>query len=252
MNLKLSGAKGYKRIGAFNLFEVCWLVAVVALLTFFILFFPDLMFDDTGNILIVVCSVISIIGSPICELLISKQSRYWTIFSFFFVETVDIVVLFGMQLYSSALISLCFWMPFDLITFFRWKSNVDEEKTELTKVKTFRAWQDVVIVLALGGGALLLGFILSHFTSNSAPYAVAFSNVFEIANGAFLLMRHNEQWIAWMGYLICEIVIWISLGHYIMLITVFAMIINTVYGFVKWLLYIKSKKSAASATACAA
>lgn len=33
------------------------------------------------------------------------------------------------------------------------------------------------------------------------------------------------------------------MGHYVMLITVLAMLINTVYGFAKWLIYIKQKKN---------
>ena len=32
-------------------------------------------------------------------------------------------------------------------------------------------------------------------------------------------------------------------GPYVMLITVLAMLINTVYGFAKWLIYIKQKKN---------
>jgi len=145
-------------------------------------------------------------------------------------------------LYSSALISLLFWIPFDLLTFFRWSKNKDEKRNELTKVKTFNWRQGLIIILIMICVGLLLGIILSVIPNSESSFVVAFSNVFEIANGIFLLTRHNEQWFAWFGYLICEIVIWISLGHYIMLITVFAMMINTIYGFVKWLLYIKSKK----------
>lgn len=233
-----------KLIRSFNLFEVIWLVSVVVLLVFFILLFPDLMFEDKHNTLVVVCSVISIISSPICEMLISKQSRYWTLFSLFCVEIPDIIMLLSLGLYSSAVISLFFWIPFDLLTFFGWKKNPDEVKTELTKVKTFPWWGNLLIVLGMIALALGVGYILSLFPAESSPYVIAFSNVFEIANGIFLLTRHNEQWLAWFGYLICEIIIWVSLGHYIMLITVVAMLINTVYGFIKWLLYIRNSREA--------
>jgi len=98
----------------------------------------------------------------------------------------------------------------------------------------------VLIIISVGS---LLGFIYQLIPNSEQTYVVAFSNVFEIFNGIFLLLRYNEQWFAWFGYLICEIVVWIMAGHYIMLITVFAMIINTIYGIIKWLLYIKKKKN---------
>jgi len=175
--------------------------------------------------------------------LISKQSRYWTIFSLFFVEITDIVMLFSLDLYSSALISLFFWIPFDLITFFKWGGrNIDDEKQEITKVKSFNLKQSILVVFLMVVSGLSLGFVLSYMPNTDISYTIAFSNVFEICNGIFLLTRHNEQWFAWFGYLICEIIIWISIGHYVMLITVFAMMVNTIYGFIKWLLYIKHKK----------
>ena len=225
-----------------NLFEIIWIVSVVVILLTLIILVPDLMFEDRNNTLVVVCSVISIIASPICELLISKQCRYWTLFSLVFVEITDIIMLFNLRLYSSALISLLFWIPFDLITFIKWGgTNKDDIKHELTKVRTFNWWSNILIVMIMVIAGLLLGWLLSFIPNYSESMVVAFSNVFEIANGIFLLTRHNEQWFAWLGYLICEIIIWVSLGHYIMLITVFAMIINTIYGIVRWLLYIKSR-----------
>lgn len=242
---------GFKNfIKSINLFEIIWLFSVVILLVVFISIFPDVMFEDKDNVLVVVCSIISIIASPICEMLISKQSRYWTLFSLVFVEITDIIMLFSLGLYSSALISLLFWIPLDLVTFFKWGGkNRDEIKTELTKVKTFNWWQNVIIIFVMIGLGFVLGWVLSFIPNYSSSFIVAFSNIFEIANGIFLLTRHNEQWVAWFGYLICEVIIWVSLGHYIMLITVFAMIINTVYGLIKWLIYIKNKSKAKNLTA---
>lgn len=230
-------------IKSLNLFEIIWLISIVIILVFSTIFFPDLMFEDKTNIPIVVISIISILCSPIVELLIAKQCRWWTIFSIFFVEITDIIVLSSVGLFSSAFISLFFWIPFDIFTFVRWSKNKDEVEPELTKVKKLAWWQDIIIALIIISVGSLLGFIYQLIPNSEQTYVVAFSNVFEIFNGIFLLLRYNEQWFAWFGYLICEIVVWIMAGHYIMLITVFAMIINTIYGIIKWLLYIKKKKN---------
>ncbi|MBO5954668.1 MAG: nicotinamide mononucleotide transporter [Clostridia bacterium] len=200
------------------------------------------MFEDKTNLLVVVCSVITILCSPIVEVLISKQCRWWTIFSIVFVELTDIVVLVSLGVYSSALISLLFWIPVDIITFIRWGKHKDEQRNELTKVKTFGIWRNIFIIFAMCVLGFLLGLLLKNLPNSEISYVIAFSNVFEICNGIFLIARHDEQWFAWFGYLICEIIMWISLGHYIMLITVLSMMINTVYGIIKWKMYIKNKR----------
>lgn len=225
-----------------NLFEIIWLSSTIITLIIFSILFPDLMFEDKTNVLVVICSVITILCSPIVEVLISKQCRWWTIFSIVCVELTDIVVLISLGLYSSCLISLLFWIPVDIVTFITWGKHKDEQRKELTKVKSFGVKWNIVIVLGMCATAFLFGFIFKNLPNSEISYVIAFSNVFEICNGIFLILRHDEQWFAWFGYLVCETIIWISLGHYIMLITVVSMMVNTIYGIVKWKLYIKNRK----------
>lgn len=218
-------------------FEIIWTIGVVIALVICLSLFPDYMLEDKANIFLVICSVISIISSPICEMLISKQSRYWTIFSLFFVEITDTIVYFYLGLYSTALVSLLFWVPMDIITFVRWNKNKDDEKKELTKVKRLPWKYSLLImfgILAFGFG---VGYLLTLIPNSQVTYVVAFSNAFEIINGILILLRYTEQWYAWFAYLICQTIVYISIGHYIMLITIFAMMINTLYGFIKWLIY---------------
>lgn len=221
-----------------NPFEVIWLSLTIIVMVLAIGFFPDLMLEDKSNTFLVVCSCIAIVASPLCEILISKQSRYWCVFSLFFVELTEVVVFLTLGLYSSAIINIFFWVPVDIISFFQWGGkNKDEERGDLTKVKKLKWWQDIIVVVAIIAIGLGFGFVLTKIPNSNVTYSLAFSNVFEMANGIFLLLRYHEQWIAWFGYLICETIIWITLGHYIMLVTIFAMLVNTIYGFTKWLLY---------------
>ena len=84
-------------IKSFNKFELIWLASVVVLLAVAMIFLPDLMFDDSTNTLIVVCSVVSIVANPICELMISKQSRYNFLFSIAFIEITEMIIYFNHQ-----------------------------------------------------------------------------------------------------------------------------------------------------------
>ncbi len=245
MEIKIAKEKGtfLTFIKSFNKFELIWLASVVVLLSAAMIFLPDLMFDDSTNTLIVVCSVVSIVANPICELMISKQSRYNFLFSIAFIEITEMIIYLSLNLYSCALVSLLFWVPIDIASFFRWKKNTDEEDDDITKVKRLNWWQDILIIVAIAVFSFVVGWLLSLIPECEDSYLDAFVSALGMANGVLLLLRYSEQWYAWFAYLIFDAILWIISGHYIMLITVVAMMINTVYGFIKWVKYVKSKKS---------
>ena len=230
-------------IKSFNAFEVIWLVSVVVLLGIFSLFLPDLMFEDSSNTLMIICSITSVVANPVCELMISKQSRYNFIVSIVFIEITEMIIYFSLGLYSSALVSLLFWVPIDIASFVKWKKNPDEENEAITKVKKLSWWQDVLIVYGIMVFSVVVGYILTFIPECEDTYLDAFVSALGMTNGILLLLRYNEQWYAWFAYLVFDAILWIISGHYVMLITVVAMMINTVYGFIKWLKYIKQNQS---------
>lgn len=228
-------------IKSFNLYEIIWLLSVVVILTVAMIWLPDVMFEDTSP-LIVICSVLSIVANPICELMISKQSRYNFIVSIVFIEITEMIIYGSLGLYASAVVSLVFWVPIDIASFVNWSKNKDEKKEELTKVKKLNWWQDVMVVLAIAVFSFVVGYILSLIPGCEDTYLDACVSAVGMANGILLLLRYNEQWYAWFAYLILDGLLWILSGHYIMLITTVAMMMNTCYGFVKWIIYIARKR----------
>ena len=227
---------------SFNKFELVWFFSVIVILTLAISIFPDLILEDSSSALLVVCSIVSIVANPICELMISKQSKYNFLVSIAFIEITEMIIYFSLHLYSCALVSLLFWVPIDIVSFFKWKKNTDEENEDITKVKKLNWWQDILIILGIAAFSFIVGWLLSLLPECEDSYLDAFVSALGMANGVLLLLRYNEQWYAWFAYLVFDAILWIISGHYIMLITVFAMMINTIYGFIKWIKYIKSNK----------
>jgi len=241
---KIQSLKNF--IKSFNPFEIIWLLSVIILLTVFIIFLPDAMFDDSSNTLIVILSIISIIANPVCELMISKQNKYNFIVSIVFIEITETIIYFSLSLYSCALVSLLFWIPIDIVSFIKWHKNKDEENENITKVKKLNWWQDILIVLGIAAFSFVVGYLLSLLPECEDSYLDAFVSAIGMSNGILLLLRYNEQWFAWLIYLIFDGILWIISGHYIMLITIAAMLINTIYGFIKWIKYIKTHKKITS------
>jgi len=234
--------KSFKNfIKSFNAFEAIWLLCVVVLLGVFSAVMPELMFEDTTNGLMIICSILSVVANPICELMISKQSKYNFIVSIVFIEITEMIIYFSLGLYSSALVSLLFWVPIDIASFVRWKKHPDEVNEQITKVKKLEWWQDILIVYGIMVFSVVVGYLLTFIPECEDTYLDAFVSALGMANGVLLLLRYNEQWYAWFAYLVFDAILWIISGHYVMLITIVAMMINTVYGFIKWLKYAKNQ-----------
>jgi len=227
---------------SFTPYQIIYLAMVIAMVVLFAIFLPDEMLEDTSNTFVLTCSIIAVIANPICELLISKQSKWNFIVSIIFIEITESILYFSLGYYSTAIISVVFWIPIDFVSFLNWNKHPDEEKDILTKVKKLSWKQDLLVILAIVAFGLGVGYLLTLIPGAEDTYLDAFCSAVGMSNGILLLFRYHEQWIAWMLTLVLDAALYISSGSYIMLITVFAMVINTCYGFIKWLIYIKKKK----------
>lgn len=224
---------------SFTLYQIIYLSSVVLLVGMFAIFFPEEMLEDMSNTFVVVCSVIAVLANPVCELLISKQSKWNFIVSILFIEVTESILCFYLGYYSTAIISLVFWIPIDLASFINWHKHKDEEEEILTKVKRLTWKQDIFVILAIAAFGFGVGYLLTLIPGAEDTYIDAFTSAVGMSNGILLLLRYNEQWIAWLICLVLEFVLYCVSGSYIMLITVVAMFVNTVYGFVKWYIYTK-------------
>ena len=225
---------------SFTPYQKWYLGIVLAIVILFCVFFPDYMLDDTSNALLVAASVVCVLSNPICELLISKQSKMNFVVDIVFVELSELVVCFYNGWYVTAIIICVFWIPVSALSYWRWSRHQDEEKEELTVVRTLTPKQDVAVIAAIFAFAFLAGTLISRIPGAADSYVDALSSGFGIANGVLLLLRYREQWYAWFLTLAMDAALYIRGGAYIMLVTVAAMFVNTCYGYFKWYRYNKA------------
>ena len=231
-------------VKSFTPYQKWYLGVVLAITVVFVIFFPDYMLEDTSNTLLVAASIVCVLSNPICELMISKQSKLNFVVDIIFVELSELVVCFYNGWYVTAIIICVFWIPVSALSYWRWSRHQDEEKEELTVVKTLTPKQDIAVIAAIFAFAFLAGTLISRIPGASDSYVDALSSGFGIANGVLLLLRYREQWYAWIITLIMDAALYIRGGAYIMLVTVAAMMVNTCYGYWKWYRYNKTHADA--------
>ncbi|MCR4805895.1 MAG: nicotinamide riboside transporter PnuC [Clostridia bacterium] len=231
-------------INSFTPYQKWYLGIVLAITVLFIVFLPDYMLEDTSNKVAVVASVVCVLSNPICELMISKQSKLNFVVDILFVEISELLLCYFNGWYVTAIIICVFWIPVSALSYWRWSRHQDEEREELTVVKALTPKQDVAVIAAIFAFAFIAGTLISRIPGASDSYVDALSSGFGIANGVLLLMRYREQWYAWLITLLMDGALYIRGGAYIMLITVAAMLVNTCYGYWKWYRYNKTHANA--------
>lgn len=227
---------------SFTPYQIIYLASVLTITILFIIFLPDMMLDDMSNPFVVVCSVIAVLANPLCELLISKQSKLNFIVDILFIEIPELILCISLGWYTIAIVTIVFWVPVDIVSYIYWTEHPDKIKEEETAVKGLSPKLDILVILGIIIVSFAIGNLIRLIPGASDSYLDALSAAFGMSNGILLLLRYREQWFAWFITLILYAVLYTISGSYIMLITVAAMMVNTVYGFVKWLKYVKTHK----------
>ena len=225
----------------YSTYEKIWLISICSIGILFGILFPD---DPMSPTWLRVIEIIAIVGGCSCELLLSKQSKWAFIVSFFLYDTTQTIVYFANGFYVSALFEIIFWIPMLFISFAFWDKQRDKKDQNLTKVKQFNYKKELTIFIiclavSLGVGAAFTGIGFISEGLSDWWYLDAIANTFSVCNGLFLLFRYKEQWIPWIGVAIVEAIMWILSGQFIMLILSLGYLMNSTYGFIKWTIYIK-------------
>ena len=235
----------------FNLYETIWFLSILVLASVFSLIFPEESCNGINGIMIMGLYLADTFLNILCELLISKQSK-WNFIVSVFVEITEILICVVLAYrFATMATTLFFWLPCDIISFINWNRKPDTEDGEVTRVRTLKGWQEVliicgIVVWTLGVGYLLtlLDFGTELFGGNRTLeilvcYLDACVSAVGVANGLAILFRFREQWIAWYIASIGEAIINIISGQFVLLILKLGYLTNTTYGYLQWTRYIK-------------
>ncbi len=237
---------------AFTTYEKSWFLSIMVLATVAAALFPEESANGVNGIVIMLLYLLDTFLNILCELLISKQSRYNFLVSVL-VEICEIAIcVVLMYRFATMVTTLFFWLPIDILSFINWTKHKDDESQELTAVRRLKGYQEVLIILAIIVWTLVVGYFLSgldihtdFFNGNQSlatavAYIDACASAVGVANGLFIFFRLREQWIAWYICATLEAIINIVSGQYVLLVLKLGYFTNTTYGYMKWSKYISN------------
>ena len=234
----------------FTTYEKSWFISIMVLATIFSVVFPEESANGVNGIIIMLLYLLDTFLNILCELLISKQSRYNFLVSIL-VEIVEIAIcVVLMYRFATMATTLFFWLPIDIISYINWSKHKDDEENELTVVRKLRGYQEVLVIIGIIVWTFVIGYLISglniatDFYNNELLetfiiYIDACASAVGIANGLFIFFRLQEQWISWYICAFLEAVINIISGQYVLLVLKLGYFTNTTYGYIKWSRYIK-------------
>lgn len=236
----------------FTTYEKVWFFSILILAVIFSIIFPE---EDTNGIhggLIMGLYLADTLLNILCELLISKQSK-WNFIVSIFVELTEILICIVLSYrFATMAVTLFFWLPIDIISFINWHKHPDQQEEDVTKVRKLSGWMAVTVIAGIILWTVVVGWFLSgleittelfsgnELLANVVCYIDACVSAVGIANGLFILLRFREQWIAWYISAILEATINILSGQYVLLVLKAGYLTNTTYGYIKWSRYIKT------------
>ena len=235
----------------FTTYEKVWFFSILILSIIFAFLFPE---EDTNGIkgsIIMILYLLDIFTNILCELLISKQSK-WNFIVSLFVEAIEIAICILLAYrFATMATTIFFWIPVDIISFINWHRHPDKEKEELTEVRKLSGAAEVLCIVGIFLWTIVIGYFLTYldfgtelFHGNKTIemvvcYLDACCSILGIMNGIFILFRFREQWIAWITSSIIEGVINVLSGQMVLLVLKLGYLTNSTYGYIKWTNYIK-------------
>ena len=238
----------------FTAYEKSWFLGIMVLATIFAVLFPEESANGVNGIWIMLLYLLDTFLNILCELLISKQSRYNFLVSVLVEITEIIISIVLMYRFATMTVTLLFWLPIDILSFINWTRHKDDKEEELTVVRRLKGYQEVLVILAIGVWTVVVGYFISgldirtDFLGNNKQletimiYLDACASAVGIANGLFIFFRLREQWIAWYICALLEAIMNVLAGQYVLLVLKLGYFTNTTYGYIKWSRYIGTHK----------
>lgn len=234
-------------------YEKIWFSSIVVLAVVFCFLFPEEDVNGVNGAAIMALYLADTVFNILCELLISKQSK-WNFIVSVLVEITEIAMCVVLAYrFATMATTLFFWLPIDIVSFINWHKHPDEKEEQLTRVRKLSGLAEILVLAGIVVWTVGVGYFLTTldigtdlFGGNETLevivcYLDACVSAVGIANGLFIFFRYREQWVAWYISALLEAAINVLSGQYILLVLKAGYLTNTTYGYIRWTRYIRTQ-----------
>ncbi|MDM5272153.1 nicotinamide riboside transporter PnuC [Sulfurovum sp. zt1-1] len=175
--------------------------------------------------------IVAVILGILYVILAAKESA-WCWVSGFFSTLIYTILFWEGQLLSSALLNF-YYMGMSIYGFILWKRGTGKGDEELPITSWPLSKHIIGIVIAMLFG-LVVGYLLTTYTSARLPYLDATVMVFSIFATWMLAQKILANWLYWIFIDTAAITLYWSTGYYVTIILFMVYVMLSVYGYISW------------------
>lgn len=215
-----------KVAGGWNLFEIMWLVLFTSIAVGFTMISKDSFFGFTVFITGVLCVVLAAKGN-----LMSYVFGMYNTVGYAYLAYIN-------GLFGEVMLNLLFFVPMNVIGFYMWKNNRQEDGKLAMRQMDLRGLLLVGVGCVIG--CLLLGYGLSFIPGQNSPYIDATTTALSIVATFLMVRRFKEQWLVYIVLNLFTVLLWAirmleGSGEGLLMIVMWsAYLVNAVYGYYIW------------------
>lgn len=135
-------------------------------------------------------------GKPFCYLFGVTGSSFYCLLSL------------QSALWGNLILYALYYIPMQIIGFFKWNNNLKEGKSEIIKIKLPQK-ELITLVLILLLLTLITYFVLIYF-KDAHPILDSITTVFSIGGMYLTVRRAIEQWVFWFGVNVLSLFMWLN------------------------------------------
>lgn len=167
-------------------------------------------------------------GLPTCYLFGVCGSSFYSLISF------------QNALWGNLILYACYYIPMQIIGYFRWNKNLKENKKEIIKITLPKKEMTILILILMIISSAVYCLLVIHNDKN--PLLDSITTVFSIGGMYLTVRRAIEQWIFWMGVNLLSLIMWINIASTSEIKVYSTIVMWTVYLFLAIYFYIEWRK----------
>lgn len=117
---------------------------------------------------------------------------------------------FKSALWGNLILYAGYYVPMQIIGFFKWSKHLKEDKNEIIKIKLpTKEW---IILLSITTFATIITIVLLSYFEDKSPIIDGFTAVFSILGMYLTVKRAIEQWIVWFWVNLLSLIMWLKIA----------------------------------------